>query len=251
MFKYIPIFIFLFFGNTGNSQDSPIQLDRPDQTESPFIVQRGYLQSENGIGLEKYNKVLNTFQLPTVLWKYGMHERFEWRLITEVNYLHSVGIYKTGLLPFTFGFKTNISHAKGLLPEISFIAHVSSAKSFSKEFQTNFLAPSFRFTIQHNISKLYSLSYNLGAEWDGFSPEPYYLYTLSNGFSLSQNSGMYFEIFGYVKQKNIPDHRFDCGFTYLINNNFILDLSGGIGLSSPSPKYYFSFGLSYRVKLLN
>jgi len=38
----------------------------------------------------------------------------------------------------------------------------------------------------------------------------------------------------------------DGGITYLINNNLIIDLSGGVGLTENAPKYYYAFGLSYR-----
>jgi hypothetical protein len=33
----------------------------------------------------------------------------------------------------------------------------------------------------------------------------------------------------------------------MLNKNFQLDVSGGIGLSDISPDYFVSFGLSYRI----
>ena len=104
--------------------------------------------------------------------------------------------------------------------------------------------------MQHTLSDNFSLAYNLGAEWDGISPAPTYIYTLTTGISLSESLGGYLELYGFADQFSTPDHRMDGGFTYLINNNLIADLSGGIGLSENAPNNYFAIGISYRFKVL-
>jgi hypothetical protein len=51
-----------------------------------------------------------------------------------------------------------------------------------------------------------------------------------------------------MSTKNWTDHRFDCGLTYLVNNDFMLDISGGFDLMENTANNYISFGLSYRFK---
>ena len=53
-----------------------IETDRPDQTECPFIVKRGFLQAEIG-----FNRSNREYLFPTSLLKYGVSKRFELRYV--------------------------------------------------------------------------------------------------------------------------------------------------------------------------
>jgi hypothetical protein len=225
----------------------PIQLDRPDQTECPFITPRKYIQVENGFNIEQSENGVKNFSFPTSLWKYGINDKLEIRLITELTTENKL----TGLKPITIGFKTSLLEEKGIIPKTSFIGHIKTSKLGTKAFQTSYIAPSFRFTMQHTLSKKVSLAYNLGAEWDGETPNQTYLYTLTTGYSLTEKIGCYAEIYGYFQKESKADHRIDGGLTYLVSNNFMVDLSGGIGITENAPKYYLSFGISYRFKTTN
>ena len=75
------------------------------------------------------------------------------------------------------------------------------------------------------------LSYNLGSEWDGFTPEPTFIYTLATGFSITESFGSYVELYGFAPQKQSARHSWDAGFTYLINNNVQLDIHAGTAIT--------------------
>ena len=154
----------------------------------------------------------------------------------------------TGFLPISFGFKTALFEEKGLIPKTSFIGHVTSSKFGSKEFQTKYIKPSFRFLMQHTLTNKITLAYNLGAEWNGENANHSYIYTLTTGFSITKKIGFYTELYGFIPTENKADHRFDGGFTYLINNDFIIDISGGLGLTENTQKNYIALGISYRFK---
>ena len=230
-------------------QSPPIQIDRPDQTECPFIVPTNFIQAEHGFNVEHSNSSINSYSFPTTLWKYGVNDKFELRLITELNSVKDNNFTSTGLSPITIGFKTNLFKEKGMLPTTSFIGHITTANVGSKAFRTTYMAPSFRFTMQHTLSSLFSLGYNLGAEWNGETPEPTYIYTLTTGMSITEKLGAYAEIYGFAPQDANADHRVDGGFTYLFNNNFIMDISGGVGIINSELKNYISLGVSYRFKV--
>ena len=110
---------------------------------------------------------------PSVLWKYGVNEKLELRLISEFTTHTDNSISTNGINPIKIGFKTRLFEEKGIIPVISFIAHLVILASGSKEFQTNYFAPSFRFTMKHTLTDKISLGYNWGAEWDGETPEPH------------------------------------------------------------------------------
>ncbi|MDI1306461.1 transporter [Flavobacterium sp. AED] len=242
--------IMLSLSNMLFSQDYPsIQTDRPDQTECPFITPKNYFQLENGFIYEKSNTNSTEIVVPTVLTRFGINDHFELRLITE--YVIDKNNFEkiSGFNPIMIGFKTRLLKEKGIIPVTSFIAHISIPKVASKNFKTSFYAPEFRFTMQHTISDKQSLSYNLGAEWNGETAEPTFVYTLTTGYSITEKIGGYIELYGFVPQIEKPDHRFDAGLTYLFNPNHQLDISGGIGLSKSSPKYFVALGYSFRFKI--
>lgn len=247
------LLIFCFFiiilSKTFAQELPSIQTDRPDQTECPFIVPKNYFQLENGFSYEKTNSETSQIIAPTILTRFGINDHFELRLITEYSIEDNFSNSISGFNPILIGFKTRLYEEKGLIPLTSFIGHIGIPKAGSKNFQTTYYAPEFRFTMQHTLSKKQSLSYNLGAEWNGESAEPTFIYTLTSGYSLSEKVGCYIEFYGFVPQIEKPDHRFDAGLTYLINPNHQFDISGGVGLSKISPKYYVALGYSFRFKI--
>jgi hypothetical protein len=248
--KFPFIAFFLLFQYIGNAQDLPsIQTDRPDQTECPFITPKGYLQFENGFSYEKTNGNSNEIVAPTILTKFGINNHFELRLITEYIIDSENSTKISGINPVLIGFKTRLFEEKGLIPTTSFIGHLGLPKVASPELKTTYYSPEFRFTMQHTLSDKQTLSYNLGAEWNGETPEPTFVYTLTTGYSFTEKIGGYIEFYGFIPQIEKPDHRFDAGVTYLFNPNHQLDVSGGFGLSETSPDYYFALGYSFRFKI--
>jgi hypothetical protein len=223
-----------------------IQTDRPDQTECPFITPVGYLQAENGFTYENIDKNNKSITLPTILWKYGVNKNFELRLITEANTIESFGNKISGLVPTIIGFKVNVSEEKDIIPATGFIGHLAIPNAASTNFKASYYAPSFRFNMQHTLSNQFTLAYNLGAEWNGESPEPVFIYTLTSGMSITEKLGAYIELYGFAPQNQSADHRADGGFTYLITNDVMVDISGGFGITKASPDNYFALGFSYR-----
>ena len=225
----------------------PIQADRPDQTETPAIVPRGMFQVEAGFTFQKNDAFSKSFSLPSTLWKYGVNENFELRLITEFLSEEINNEKFSGLSPIFVGFKVKLTEEKGIIPKTSFIAHIGLPNAASTRYKTDYFAPEFRFAMQHTLAEKFSLSYNLGSEWDGFSTEPTFLYTLTTGYAITPKIGSYIELFGFAPQNDKTNHNLDGGVTYLINNNFMVDLSSSIGITDNAPDLYIAFGFSFRI----
>jgi hypothetical protein len=225
----------------------PIQTDRPDQTECPFIVPPRHFQIENGFNFESVNKNEKNFLYPTTLWKYGVNELFELRVITELSTIKIHENESTGISPVKLGIKTNLTKEHGIVPTISFIGHLAIPFMATDNFNAIYYVPSFRFTLQHTLTERISLGYNLGAEWDGETAEPEFIYTLATGFSLTEKIGAYIEIYGFAPQMARAEHRAGGGFGWFLKPNILLDLSGGIGITYNAPDYYGSLGFSIRL----
>ena len=240
--------LFLMNFSLAQSQEfESIQTDRPDQTETPFIVPTGMFQVETGFLYQKNDGSSTNYLAPTILMKYGINENFELRLITDLAFDRLNNDEVFGLKPLTIGFKVKIREEKGMLPKTSFVGHLSLPNTASTPFRTDFFAPEFRFLMQHTLLDKISFSYNLGAEWVGFTAEPTFIYTTALGYSITEKFGTFIEIFGFAPQKNTANHFADAGFTYLISDNFMVDLSGGLGITSNAPNHFISMGFSFRL----
>lgn len=230
---------------------SPIESDRPDQSEGATVMPKGYFQMENGFSIEDIKPGF-IYTYPSTLWKIGVSESFEFRVLTEyINITHEGLPDNDGLLPIQVGFKTKLFRQNGIIPNATVLGFISLPGIASKQFQTTYFAPSMRLAFQNVINDVLSVSYNVGARWNGEDARPDFLYTFQIGANVYHGLGAYIEAYGDVPQQLEDDfqHRLDGGLTYLISNDVIVDVSGGIGLSDNAPERYVAVGLSYRFKM--
>lgn len=248
----------LFFSPLfATAQLEKIDTDRPDQTESAFTIPVKWVQAEIGFqyASERYNKLSpreQYFIYPTLLTKYGLTKHFELRLITEYSgtrYLNSNGKHEVekGFNSVQLGGKLNLLEEKGGRPKTSLIAHYDFGRLRTPyRYTTDGL--NFRFTMQHTISPLISLGYNLGMQWEAFGQEPACVYTFAPGFNISEKWYAYAELFGSIWKNYHPENSVDAGIAYYVNNNLKIDASAGLGLSKNAQDLYIGMGASFRFK---
>jgi len=229
----------------------PIRADRPDQTETSFLVPKGYFQAELGFSITDTDPGF-IYSYPSALWKYGLTDNFELRLITQyITIQKQPNPDQNGFLPLAAGFKAKLSEQKGILPKMSFIGHLRIPGVVSEGFETTYLAPDLRLAFDHIVSDFFSVGYNVGLFWDGEDPEPLVLYTLTTGFAITERLGLFAEVFGATPQRedDALELYADAGLTYIIGNNFMIDVSASQGITDNAPLSYVSAGFSYRFKL--
>ncbi|MDY7395938.1 transporter [Aureibaculum sp. 2210JD6-5] len=230
--------------------------DRPDQTESPSVVPKGFLQVETGTFFEKVknNNIENESKTyNTTLLRYGLLENLELRFgLDFMEQSRAISGTKlediaSGFSPLLLGVKVGITEEKGLLPEIGLLGHLSLPFSASKDYKPENTGVDFRFAFSHTLNEKSSISYNLGAAWGDDSPEAAYVYTLVYGNSITEKLGVYVELYGDMPENNKANHLWDMGFTYLVSDNIQLDISGGTGISRNIQDLLLSAGISFRI----
>lgn len=248
-----------------------ISTDRPDQTETPDLLPDEFSQLELGFDYEsrKHSFINNTnneviiknefYSLPSVLLRYGILNNMELRFgidfsfsrkTDQIKYADSTYEFEkksSGLSGYRFGTKIFIMDEKGPAPKTSLLLSINIPTNSNSSFQSKYISTEFRFAMSHTLSRRFSLSYNLGAEWNGDDANPTGLYTLSLGIGLIKNLSMFAESFGYVKKNSEPDFLIDGGFTYQPAKNFQFDFSGGTGLTENLPDFFLSAGFSVRL----
>ncbi len=233
-----------------------INTDRPDQTEASSLVPKSFLQIETGAfyeSLEVNELKTKATTYNTTLLRYGLLENLELRLgfdFTDVK-----GEFRgielsdklSGFSPLLLGVKIGISEENGALPEIAFIGHVNLPGFASNDFKTKSTGTDFRFSLAHTLSEKSSLGYNIGMAWDGDITTASYLYTFAYGYSISDKVGTYIELYGDIPENSSFKHLWDAGFTYLVNDNIQLDISGGTGITKNVQDLFLSAGISVRI----
>ncbi len=221
--------------------------DRPDATESSSVVEPGYIQAELGWLYTKEGD-LKAHHIPQTLFRIGVLERVELRLGWSgyQNTISGDGASNWG--DFELGAKVYLVEERRVRPEIALMGGVS-IPSGSDGVSRNEIDPSFRFAFSHTLSEIFSLGYNLGAEWatEDDSTESSFVYTAALGMGLSEKLGSYIEFFGDIGMSaSGVAHSFDGGFTYLLRENLQLDLFAGVGLSDDAEDWFTGSGVSFR-----
>jgi hypothetical protein len=261
----IPVIIFTFLVGfqLSYSQVGDISTDRPDQSESPYLVDKGFFQVELGGAIEKTGEydltvtgdvvTVHTHSYPSALFRYGLSKNVELRAGIEYLQLKQNAKFEgemqtdAGFSPLTLGTKINLFTEKRSLPETSLILSISIPFKENSPFQSDFIGTDFRFVMTNNLSKRFTLSYNIGGEFGAGSQGATGIYTISLGAGLIKKLSAFVELYGFMPQKTSPDHRFDAGLTYLIMKNIQADASFGLGISEKSPDYFVGLGVSVRL----
>ena len=247
------LFIIIFL-NSSFAQVEQIQPDRPDQTESPKVIPVNYFQFESGIVFEKdveQGFTSKEISYPSLLLRYGILKNFEIRLeldnVSSSTEVAGVSNNIKGIKPITLGFKVNICEEKGLRPGAGLIVNFAIPKLASNDFKSSFMGSSINLALENSISDKLSAGYNIGASWDGNTPETTFFYTLSFGYEFSSRISGFAEIYGFVPEKTRADHRFDFGLSLFALRNLAFDASAGLGITNNAPDFFINGGMSFRI----
>ena len=231
--------------NSASAQVEPISPDRPDQTESPHVIPLNSFQVETGVLFEKTvadGLTTKNLTYPSVLLRYGILSNFELRMavqnVKSTLEFDGASSIVSGMAPLTLGFKMNICDEKGIRPSAGFEINFSLPNLASKEFKNDFVGTSINLALENSITDKFTAGYNIGASWDGNSPEPTFGYSLSLGYEFTKRVSGFAEVYGFMPEKTRADHRFDFGLNYLALNNLIFDASAGAGITNNAPDFF-------------
>lgn len=220
-----------------------METDRPDQTESPFIVRKGWIQAEFGINLNRHSNS-NEWLLPTSLLKYGINNWLELRYQSSF----STSSYKTTYNPEALGVKLSICEEKGIRPKLSVISHfhLGALKPDPSELNKNaHSVMDMIFTAQNSLSENIALGYNFGVEAHA-NGKFEWIYRFAPGMNIGRNGYLYGEVFGRFPLQTDEDIWLDGGYAHYLSDHIKLDFSLGRSIDK-SKDYYLALGISFRM----
>ena len=244
----------------------PLVTDRPDFTESTDAVPRGRFQLEMGYTFtydrEEKDRVRN-HTAPEFLLRVGLFDDFELRLGWE-GYSWSENQFEgqtrggrsvirenwtQGSNDVLIGFKYKFFEQDGLRPHFGIIGALSMP-SGSSSVSSGDVDPELVLLWAYDVTDWFSVAGNVGmavpTEESGR-----FLQTsssLSAAFAVSDEVGTYVEYFGFYPNADNSDaaHSLNAGVTYLITDNFQLDVRAGFGLNEEADDFFTGVGFSWR-----
>lgn len=258
---FFSLFAFVIYAQDDRSEVDNLITDRPDQTESPFTLPKGYFQWETGFlytsgpfattlpnGSVVFGEDLESFTYNTSLFRFGLTDKIELRLIQEIGNTR-IGNFNsnTEVIPTLIGTKIHLLNQDGLKPQVAFLAHIGGP-IFSN--QNTGVQADFRFNFEHQLTDKLVLGYNVGGRLDNDLNDFTALYTLVFGYSVTPKLYAFAELYGFLEKDIEADHQIDFGIAYLVSPNFQLDFYTGTGLkpeSLISPDAILGFGFSLRI----
>lgn len=244
----------------------PLVTDRPDFTESTDAVPYGHFQLEMGYTFtydrEQTDRV-HSHTAPEGLLRLGMLENFELRIGWD-GYQWSENLFETQTragrsvrreewtqdsIDMSLGLKYKFLEQDGLLPHFGVIAEVS-VPSGSGEASSGDVDPTVVLLWAYDLADGLSVAGNVGLGVPTDPEERFFQTTgsLSFAVALTDRLGAYVEYFGFYPNTARSDcaHSFNGGFTYLITENFQVDIRAGMGLNEEADDFFTGAGFAWR-----
>ena len=228
--------IFLFLILKSSTIYSQIITDRPSQTDSPLLIDKGYVQIETGVSIEEIQSKINSLVRIGILNGVEVRINSNYIINDEISYQK-----KSSFADFELGSKLKLLDNDQVNTNISLLTYLSIPTA-PEVFSNNEYGFLNKLLVSHNLTSDSQMGYNIGynkfTNYDGL-----YVYSLLYGKTLGSFS-IFFELFGN-SNSNISNSNFNSGITYLIDNDKQLDLSIGKGLNNDL--FFVKLGFSLRI----
>lgn len=233
MIKKFSIFTIVFFGANIFVEAQSLTTDLPRQTINVNTVPKKWLQVETGVGIKTNKKSferITNYALPGLLFRYGICQKIEARVLTGIVY-ERYHFWNTtqnrksvmwGTRPVEVGGKLNILNEKKAKPAISLTAHY--------RFNNLGLSPdsvnggNFRFSFHNSITEKFQIDYSTGIDWISWDMQERYIYTLSPVFYFNEKWRGYLEASGIIWNDISPLHSISAGVGFNPSEHFAFDL---------------------------
>ncbi len=220
--------------------------DRPNQTESSSTIPQGAFQIESGIQIAYAEQFLapdsRQLLLPSNLFRIGMSERVELRLLNSLEINKSNDFKTEGLSDLQLGTKIQLLKNEQTNTEIAFLTHIlipiGSSSTTADEIGTL-----SKFSFGHVLSNKLSLGYNVG--YSRVASVNDLNYSISLNYSLNSRVAFFIEPYGGYNDLNDWYQNWDAGFTCLLNDTLQLDFAYGTSFMERSS--FMTVGLSWML----
>lgn len=245
MVKTILTFFTLLILNlvTFGQFNETIRTGRPGQGTGSNAVGKNVLQMQTGFD-KNYCKDYHSNNLNTNI-RFGLLERVElnsaWAYQNESLLLEN----RNGLTLSSIGLRLHLVDPLKKRPSIG-LQLTTRLPIKTGDYSADEFGLKALVSITKSISKKSSLLFNLVYLQPNNNQSEYWSYVFNYGFNISEKWGVFIENYTNFTKYHF-DNYWDTGFSYLVNNNLLLDLHGGTSLNKKYSDFFVSIGFSGRI----
>lgn len=245
----------VIFCSINSAKAETLHFERGGASSAPGIVKKGHLNYEGGLFsyVDEFKGNSNrSFNFGTSLFRFGVHDRFEFRATNSGLILQDslVGFDNLGL-----GFKTAIINEEhGIIPVLNLTTNFEIPIG-REEFKNPGFNHSYIFTLGHGLPKNFSYVFQFGPSFVSIEKnrrkftavELPYIANLS--YAVNDRLGIFTDTYGGIGLNKNLDTTIsqDVGFAYVINDSFIIDASVNWGLNDDAPDFGIDAGFAVRL----
>lgn len=254
--KYVTVLMYiLLFCLNVSAQTNPIDSDRPDFSESASALSQGMFQFETGFVLqnssseeEGFSFNLREVSLLSTLLRYGLFSGIELRAGFGYLYQRNTSAGSSdleGINELTVGTKIQIIKDRESMLDLALLAHVSIPAN--ENFEPAKAEPELILAADKELNDMFGLAINIGGAWASETETVHFLYAIAADAALTEQLGAFLEVYGEAADGIEFGKNIDAGFTYLLEDNFQLDISAGTSFDQPENNWFLGVGASIRL----
>ena len=173
-----------------------IETDRPDQTEAATLVPVGGIQLEAGVaGWTSGDASTTGYTLPTALLRYGLHERFELRVVGQRDQMQNnfIDMEEPWTSTSAWDLGAKVAGWNTEASQMCVLAHYRVRPGANDGGQV-------RLNVAKPLGSRFSAGTNVGMAWEWATEDQAavgeFEYTLALGYNVSETLYAYIEAFG-------------------------------------------------------
>jgi len=190
----------------------------------------------------------NIFSWPAFI-RFGITDKIElqtlWSYQNGRAEIGNMEFTAKGLNSADFGLRFNIFEETEKAPALGFEV-LYKTKIRSNDYKPDYPSTKLNLMASKGFGDLFSITTNLGADFNGDGAGPDGFYTLNFVLAVNEALSVFFENYGNFSSDDF-DTYFDFGGAYILNPDLQLDLYGGFGYNDDMFSYLISGGISYRI----
>ncbi len=231
----------------------PLITDRPDFTESAFVVGRGTVQLEGGGTYADFGSESVT-TIPELLVRWGITRTVELRFLTPTYaWLDGPDGSNSGFLSTVLGTKIALNEGDGdgfWGKTGASVIIATTVPTGSSAVASSAWQPSATLSLAWDLSAAVGLGTNIGwarPEDNGRRFNTFYG-SVAAGVGVAKNTSVFVEFIFFDREsdRGPSTSTFQTGLTYLINPDLQLDIRAARRLSSEGPDLLIGLGASVR-----
>lgn len=234
------------------AQGSVLVFDRPGVADSPYLTMPKKWYFEAGYGLTSTCK-WSDLLVPSCMLRRAICSKAELRIAVNTTPQSQDFITKTRTYDGNFtsvGFKQKLIKEKKFIPETAILVNTYSGLCFTKKRKLiNAFGYETGFLFQNNLSKFFSINYNLGFISFLSQKSSYLNESTCLNFNLNDEIGAFVENFNYWNvNTNFFEASYDFGLIYGLKNKCQIDVSY-IANHSKKHIHYGTLLLGFSLKI--